>query len=173
MKSVLTLLATGVVLAGSAGCGDDPDLSGTYQVTSHTYSADDCAVEGAAVADPAFIRFEKDEFFGVELFSLSGCASAADSECSEPTMLAMPFSDPVDNGYRGEVSYSSSSPPDCSLGYLLGTARLEGDGVRVEMRRFAETLALPEAACDTDEAKDRGDSMPCDGYEVIVATLVQ
>lgn len=171
--NIKTVLVCGAVAGLLVGCGDDPDLSGLYEVTYHTYSADNCSVEGDAVDTPPYFRMEKDEFFGVDIFSFSGCDSATDTECNTSPMLLTTFTQPTDNGWRGVVSFSSWAGSDCSLGYVEGSAVLEGDGVRIETRRWSEQTQLPEGACTTDEAEKRGKDMPCDGYEVIVGAFVQ
>jgi len=170
-----TLTSISAVLAAAAlliGCGEDTDLTGLYQVTYHTYSSDNCEVEGAAETEPPYFRMSKSEFFGANIFSFDGCESAADPECNDFLMVGSSFTQPVDNGWKSTVSYSSFSGGTCSLGFSKGTAILQGGELRIEARAWSETDQIPDAACDPDEAESRGTDMPCDGYEVIVGTLI-
>lgn|GEM_PF-3402543 len=170
--NITRVMLAGAIVALLGGCSDDPDLSGLYEVTYHTFSADNCDVEGDAVDTPLYFRMDKDKFFGVDIFTFSGCDSATDPDCNSPAMLVSSFTQPIDNGWKGVVSYTSWSGTDCSLGYVEGTAVLEEGGIRIETRRWADQVQLPEGACTTDEAESRGKQMPCDGYEVIVGATV-
>ncbi len=169
----MTSLSGGIALISLlAACGGDPDLTGMYQATYHTANDQDCTVEGPAVTEPPFFRFAEEEFFGQTYFQLSLCSGADEATCTGFAGSFL-FAEPIDGGYRARYSSSSEGIDSCLLGYGVGTAVQEDDGVRVELRSYGEdVLGLTGDACSTDEAESRGESMPCESFEVMVGTLV-
>jgi hypothetical protein len=162
------------LLLCAGACGGGTDLEGTWQVTYHTQNDADCAVEGAAQTDVAFMKFAKQDFLGQKFLQLSLCGDATETSCSSAGLYL--FAEEIDSGYRAQYSSSSGGGDfgDCLLGYGEATAVRTDDTVRVEMRAYSDTVTgLSTDQCSTDEAGSRGDSMPCESFEVLEGTFVE
>jgi len=169
---IARLPALGIAALALAACGDSLDLTGVYSVTYHTANDQSCTAEGAAVTDPAYIRFAKGDFFGQEFFQLSYCSDTTEASCTGSAGLFL-YAEPIDSGYRARYSSASGGGSSCLLGYGESTAVQTDSGVRVEMFAYADDVTLSQSECTTDEAESRGDTMPCENFEVIEASLVE
>ena len=160
-----------VVLA--TGCGsDDVDLTGIYRVDTAVES-EPCGTDAPQDMPPAFLKLTKDSFFGSDYFSMERCADAAATDCSGGGLFGDSFQEPIDNGWRGESSASSSggsSDPTCTLTYTHGEALLVGAKLTVEFNEYGTEVDNTEALCTSDEAQRRNDSMPCVRHEKLEAT---
>jgi len=160
------------LIATFGGCGGSPDLTGTYEVTYHTINDQSCTVEGPAATEPPYFRFAEEEFLGQSFFQLSWCTSADEASCTGFAGSFL-FAEEIDDGWRAQYSSSSGGFDSCLLGYGEGTAVVTDDGVRIELRSYSEDVpGLTGDACSTDEAGERGDSMPCESFEVLLGTLL-
>jgi hypothetical protein len=156
-----------------AACGsDDVDLGGMYQVDTAVES-EPCGTDAPQAMPPAFLKFEKMEFFGEEYYSMEECTDAAGSDCSGGGLFGDSFYEPIVNGWRGVLTSSSSggsSDPMCRLFFSESSALLMGTTLTVESTDYSEEVANTEALCSTDEAERRGDSMACTRHEQLDAT---
>ena len=152
-----------------AGCSSDTDLSGVYRVDLDVDSMP-CGNDQPAAMSPAYIKFNKVDFFGQTTFSFQTCDDAAGTNCMSGGLFFGFFSEPIDNGWRGEVTTSSGGGTSCALSYQNDTAILTGAKVVVEHNNYGDILTLPDAQCTTDEAGKRGTSMTCKEHERIEAT---
>jgi hypothetical protein len=162
-----------LVLLFVTACGGGTDLVGTYSVTHHTENTTSCTAEGEAQTDVAFFRFAEEDFFGQDFLQLSLCGDATEASCSSAGLYL--FAEDIDNGSRARFSSSSGGGDfgDCYLSFGLADAVRTEDSVRVDMWKYSEEVpGLTEEQCSTDEAESRGDSMPCESYEVVEGDLV-
>jgi len=163
-----------VVLLGGRGGGEDPmDLTGVYQVSSVARSAP-CGDDMPAVSPPAYVKLSKDKIFGQDYFKYEECTDAAGTDCMDGgVFFGVSFFEPIDGGWKGEVTGSSSggsSDPMCLLSYSLSTALLDGAALTVETTEYSDEVANTEQLCTTDEADRRGTSMTCDEHLLLMAT---
>ncbi len=164
----LVLLAVVVTACGS----DDVDLTGIYRVDVAVES-EPCGTDAPQNMPPAYLKLTKDSFFGADYFSMERCADAAGTDCSGGGLFGDSFSEPIDNGWRGITTASSSggsSDPTCSLSYTRGEAVLVGPKLTVDTNEYGTEVDNTEALCTSDEAERRNDSMPCVRHEKLEAT---
>jgi hypothetical protein len=156
-----------------AACGsDEVDLTGTYRVDTAVES-EPCGADAPQDMPPAFLKLTKDSFFGSDYFSMERCADEAGTDCSGGGLFGDSFSEPIDNGWRGVTSQSSSggsSDPTCSLRYTRAEAVLVGQKFTVDSHEYGTEVDNTEALCTSDEAGRRNDSMPCVRHEKLEAT---
>jgi hypothetical protein len=158
-----------LVLAVALAACTDVDLSGIYRVDMQVGAAP-CGTDTPLVGRPPFLKFHKDRFITQDYFAYDGCMDAAATMCNPIGGLFSGFSEPIDNGWRGVVSTSSSSGATCTFHYLEQSATLAGIQLSIESHDFSQTVDLPSAQCTADEAGKRGASMPCAVHEHISAT---
>lgn len=166
-RAMRVFLLLGFVVA--CGGGDDVDLTGMYRVEGSVRS-EPCGADQPDPAAPAFIRFTKDEFLGAPYYSYESCADEAGTNCGGSAGLFGGLFEPIDGGWRGVVTSSSPFDGMCALGYAEQTAILDGSALVIEASRYGETVALPEAQCEPEEAERRGDAMPCEAHSRVDAT---
>ena len=154
-----------------AACDDDVDLTGVYRVDEHVASSP-CGADEPVTGGPAYLKFRKDAFFGGEIFVYDECTDAAATDCQSAGGLFDGFIEPIDDGWRNFVSYSSNSGLNCSLGINDATAILSGTKLVIDSNEYREALELPEAQCTAEEAEKRGTDMPCEMHERITATTL-
>lgn len=152
-----------------AGCSSDVDLTGMYQVTADVASAP-CGADAPVPMPPAYLKFSSSSVFGAKVVSYESCDDAAGTTCQSFGGLFGGFSEPIDNGWRGIESYDSFSGTLCSLGYNERTAILTGSMLVIEETAYQDSPDLDEAHCTTDEAEQRGTTMPCEMHEHVEAT---
>ena len=152
------------------GCGgDDVDLTGMYRVDAAMGSMP-CGTDMPLPGVSPFLKFAKDEFLGQTYFKYDGCMDEAGTDCSATGGLFSGFFEPIDDGWRGVVTSSSGSGGRCSLSYFEQTAILKRDVLVIDGSAFRDTVDLPEAQCEPEEAERRGKDMPCVEHEKIEAT---
>lgn len=159
-------------IASLAACGDDPSpLLGVWQVTSHTMNPSACDVEGAAVADPPYIKFIESEFFGQTFVERVDCTSA--TTCDESASLfGETYSESIADGLRGSVYASSGDSTRCILSGSRWEARLVDGAVRIEKRHYVSG-DLVGVTCDPDTTEAMFDTLPCVELEVMTGTRVE
>ena len=164
MKGTILLLAV-----AACSSSDGVDLSGTYMVTTDIASMP-CGTDQPVMMPPAYLKFHKDNFLGVTLWTYDECNDSAATDCPS-------FGDTYElqapNGWTGDEKYSSnggSGSTTCSLGYIQSSATLVKGAMTLEHTEYQDTVTLPDAQCTTDEAGKRGTSMPCVTHWHIEAT---
>jgi hypothetical protein len=169
-----TLPAIILCAALAGGCSDDVDISGLYQTSYHTQNTGDCATEGPAITDdPPYFLIELSNFLGQEFYTFSECSSASETDCTGFGIFGQSFTEPIDGGWRGEMSLASYSGDQCYLTFAHGQAILADDGtLRIEWRSYSEQATLSDDDCTAEEAGDRGDDMPCELFDVLVGQPV-
>lgn len=155
--------------AACGGGGGGPDLSGIYQVTQMLASADSCDPQTPAAMPDAFFLLEPKELFGHDYYHHMICETADPASCEEAGSVG-PLDTAIDGGWQGGIGFSVGNPPDCTLGFLFGSALETGpDTVRVEERAHVEEDA---DTCDPEVATERGTDMPCASATLWLGTRV-
>ncbi|HZS41692.1 MAG TPA: hypothetical protein VFF06_32905 [Polyangia bacterium] len=147
----------------AAGCGDGIDITGMYAMTASQSDGAGCG-PGTAQTTPAFFQVVKQELLGVPLFSFKTCTSADPSTCTLGFGL---LSEPIANGWKGELSIASGDAASCSLGYTVETAVVMARSLRYERHVYSENN-VQGTQCKSQDATSRGTSMPCTGYVLLV-----
>lgn len=174
LVSLAFALAVPLSLAACTDEDDGPDLTGVYRVDTHARNDTGCT-PGAAVADPAFLKFTREELFGQKYFVYVECSDAGITCESGSGIFGLPYSEPVVDGHRARVFTSSNSGPgsDCFLGAVESTATLRGTALTIETRQH-ETIVpgLTDEECDPDEAQARleAGTLACSSLETYAAT---
>jgi hypothetical protein len=163
---------------GCCSCGGTEAVEGTYEVTAHVESGDDCGtlLEPAA-APETFFKIAKDSFFGQELMAYYSCTSA--TACDESIDIKRSAFEENDGAWIGDYEFSVGSwtgdPPnvDCTVTAALVTMAEEGAGVklRVEMGRLERTISN-EDDCDGDLLRANRDEVVCQSIEEITGKRV-
>lgn len=168
----LALLAAPLA-ASLAACGpDEVDLTGLYSVSADLASMP-CGTDEAVMTPPLAIKFAKSNFFGTDFFTYAECMDLAGTMCTGGGTLDEAFSEPIDGGWRGIVTSSSSggpSSPTCTLLYKEQTATMHGTLLIIEATSYSAQVDNTAALCTTDEADKRNTSMPCTAHARIEAT---
>lgn len=173
MKQQVVLTA----ILSLCACGGDSaeDLVGIYQVSTSTTNPAACDVEGDPTPDaPPYIRLRKEEFFGQELLAYGDCDGPTDAECTDAGLFRSFIRQDGEWIYQVTSSSGGGDFGDCLLSYTRGAIEDLGDGtIRIEIRAYSEVDAtLSQDQCSLEEAEQRGEDMPCSGYEVVVAAKV-
>jgi hypothetical protein len=160
-----------VVLALHAGaCGSDPvDLTGVYRVDIALGSMP-CGTDQPLATFSPFLKLSKDQFFGQDYFKYEGCTDEGGAECTATSGLFAGFFEPIDDGWRAIVTSSSGSSGRCALSYFEQTAILKNKILVIDGSAFRDTVDLPDAQCEPEEAERRGADMPCEEHERFEAT---
>lgn len=167
------LLALLVPVALSAGCTDEVDISGMYETTYHTRNTGDCDTEGPAVTDdPPYFQIEAAELFGQEYYTFRECSSSSADDCTGFGFFGQSFTEPIDGGWRGEMTLSAYSGDICTLTYAHGQAVLVADTLEVEWRSYSGQVTLGEDDCLDADAAERQDELGCESYDVMVGQPV-
>src|SRR5687768_13747925 len=155
-----------------AACGSDEiDLSGVYRVDSAIGSSP-CGADATITYD-AFIKFERMEIFGSPFFTYEGCTDEAATDCQCNGGIFASFAEPIDGGWRGTLTSSSSGGSSCLLGYNEQTAILRGSALTIEVSQYSEDVpGLSEEQCAPDEAERRNTSMMCEEHQLVEATRI-
>jgi hypothetical protein len=165
---VVVLLA---VLGVLAGCDDDIDLTGTYEV-SLSVGGEPCGNDQPVESTPPYLKFYKMEFFGQEYFAYDGCTDAAATECTNIGGLFNGFYEPNDTGWSGEQTFSFGGN-SCTLGYSRQDATLTGKDLVIDSATYSEEAALEGEACSVEAAKQRNTDMPCVQHARIDAVKIE
>lgn len=161
-----------LALVSCVACGGGSggiDLTGMYRVDVAVGSMP-CGTDTPLSSISPFLRFAKDEFLGQDYFKYDGCNDEAGIDCGSAGGLFSGFFEPIDDGWRGVVTSSSGSNGTCSLSYFEQTAVLKSTMLVIDGSSYRDTVALPDAQCEPDEAERRGKDMPCAEHEHIEAT---
>jgi hypothetical protein len=153
---------------GLAGCSDDVDLTGNYEIVSNVESAP-CGNDTAVVNGPLFLLFHKEDFFGTDYFVFDECMDIEGTDCSSSGSLFSGLFEPIDSGWKGVATSSSHAGTRCLLGFHEATAKLNGSHLVVEQFMYSDEIDLPEDQCTTDEAEKRGHDMTCKEHARIEA----
>ncbi|MGE0400962.1 MAG: hypothetical protein AB7T06_29905 [Kofleriaceae bacterium] len=153
-----------------AGCDDELDLSGMYEVTSEVESAP-CGADAPVTGEP-FIKFTRSELFGTPIYNYERCNDAAGTDCAGSGGLFEALTEPIDNGWLGHLTSSSGTETGgtCLLGLRETRATLNGSHLVIEEQTNEEEIPYVEATCNTDEADRRGTDMPCTEHRRIEAS---
>ena len=162
-------LAAILFLAACGGGSSGPDLTGMYRVDVAVGSMP-CGADEPLASIPPYLKFAKDEFLGQPYFKYDGCQDEAGTDCGSTGGLFSGFFEPIDNGWRGVVTSSSGSAGSCTLSYFEQTAVLKGLMLVIDGSSYRDTVDLPDAQCEPDEAEKRNTDMPCAEHERIEAT---
>ena len=168
-----------VAAAGVAACGCDSsdssgptpiDISGMYQVSHYTVSANDCVNEGTEITTLPYFRVLPD----TKGYSVVRCTGADVSTCAND-LLAAAFSGDLivvvdqaaPDGWTGTLAYGSTMS-GCALSYSTSSALFVNGHLRIEDRSYVDRPTLDAAACTAAEAQKRAASMPCDEFDVYI-----
>jgi len=155
--------------AGAAGCGGGVDLSGGWQVTAHTVNDTACDAPGPAVADPPYIRFERDSLFGQKYYQWGPCTDATEASCdSGGGLFGLLYAKEIDNGWQAEIYVASGAAGDCLLSATVSTAVVEEEVLSIETRRSE----LDHANTPCESADEAMMQMPCVGLEMMTGVRV-
>jgi len=150
-------------------CNDDVDLTGVYEVTA-SVGGQPCGNDMPVVSTPPFLKFYKQDILGQDFFAYDGCTDATANECQNIGGLFGGFYEPTDTGWYGYTSFAVGGGSDCTLGYQYQSADRSGDDMVLDSATYSEDAS--GAACESDEAKRRGKSMPCVQHTRIDATKI-
>ena len=150
-------------------CGNDNvDLTGVYRVDADLASMP-CGNDQPIMMPPVALKFEKENFFGAELYTYGECDDLAATTCTTGA-LNDGFSEPVAGGWKGIVTTSGGGGSLCTISYTEQTAILHGTLLIIESTHYSDQVDNTPTLCTTDEAERRGTSMPCYSHAHIEAT---
>ena len=129
-----------------------------------------CGTDVPVTAGPAYLKFHKDDFLGTSYFVYDECNDATATDCPTLGGLFDGLPEPIDHGWQGRATSSSSSGTSCLLSYEETTATLDGSYLVIEHALYSDSADLPAADCTTDEAERRGTTMACEDHARIEAT---
>ena len=153
-----------------AACGpDEIDITGFYRVDADVSSTNSCDNDQPVAMAPVALKFSQGNLFGSEYFYYDECDDLAGINCSGSGLFGTSFAEPIDGGWRGTVTASGGTAPNCVISYTDQTAILHGTLMIVEISTYSEAVTT-EAACAPEEAEKRGTKMPCTAHERIEAT---
>jgi hypothetical protein len=155
-----------LLLLGCASADDrSSGFAGTYETTDVRLGA--CDADGAAqpiVESERYFRLADDELAGTRVVAYYTCN--APSRCDDIYDLARTVSDGPD-GWALFISVAGGSP--CKLSYRRRVLeRVDTNTIRYVISQYSVTDASI-ASCTSDEAKRRGQTMPCVEKRTIVA----
>jgi hypothetical protein len=163
MKSAVLALAL-------AACGpDEVDLTGLYRVDADVSSTNSCNNDQPVANPPIALKFSQGNLFGSEYFYYDECGDLAGASCSGSGLFGTSFAEPIEGGWRGTVTASGGTAPNCVISYTEQTALLHGTVMIVEISTYSEDVTTA-AECAPEEADKRGKNMPCTAHERIEAT---
>ena len=153
-----------------AACGvDEVDLTGLYRVDADVSSTNSCDNDQPVTNPPIALKFSQGNLFGSEYFYYDECGDLAGANCSGSGLFGTSFAEPIDGGWRGTVTASGGTAPNCVISYTDQTAILHGTLMIVEISTYSEGVTT-DAECAPEEAEKRGKKMPCTAHERIEAT---
>ncbi len=168
MRRQATILVLALALGACSDSLDGPEVVGVWRVTAHTENNAGCTV-GAAVTDPPFIEFSKENILGVEYLTYASCTDAA--TCQDPGFLGYQFTTAVTDGYEGRGHSAIPGNPECALGASFSQLLVRSGTMTIENRTYGTTEVLSEPQCTLDEARrrDQAGSLPCLSFESFTA----
>ena len=172
----LAVAAVGVAACGCDGSGSSGptpiDISGMYQVSHYTVSANDCVNEGTEITTLPYFRVLP----GSKGYTAVRCTGADVSTCANDITAAAFSGDLIvvvdqaaTDGWTGTLA-AGSTMSGCMLLYSTSSALLVNGDLRIEDRSYVDRPTLDAAACTATEAQKRGASMPCASFNVYVGT---
>src|SRR5258706_7721525 len=161
-----------VACAGLVACGA-PDLSGIYQVTTHTEDQAGCG-PGTPATSPPYFELKRGSLFGTTLFEYILCSAPQTSSCLDLGLLSIAFDVATRDGWVGDSYSANGSGSVCVLGHIASSALLQSDGdVRIEFRHFSQTFqSTPSGGCTQQAARAQSATLPCASDEVLFGTRV-
>jgi hypothetical protein len=143
-----------------------------YQVSHYTVSAFDCVNEGTVITTLPYFRVLP-ETNGYEAVRCTGadvstCADDSLASATSGKVIAI-VDQAATDGWTSTLAYGSTMS-GCMLVYSTSSALLVNGDLRIENHRYADSPTLDAAACTEAEARNRGASMPCDEFDVLVGT---
>jgi hypothetical protein len=159
-----------VIAALVAGCDDEVDLEGVYEVTLEVASSP-CGADTPVTGGAPYLKFTRSEFLGTPIYNFEDCMDAAGTDCSGSGGIFDALTEPIENGWLGHLTSSSGTEAGgtCLLGLRETRATLNGTDLVIEEQANEEEIPYVEATCDTDEADRRGTDMPCTEHHRIEA----
>ena len=134
-----------VLLLLAVGCLDSSTFAGDYEVTATRTGACDGALADTRITDPYFRLAEVDG-----LIAYYPCT--APGKCDDVYDLARSFG----GDREGHVA---TAIPGCTLSYRVRVLAYAGDGIAITERHYS--VMDPSATCTQEEARARGEEMPC------------
>ncbi|MGB1275088.1 MAG: hypothetical protein ACPG77_05005 [Nannocystaceae bacterium] len=164
-----------LTLLSPLGCGgdgsNDPkfavdarEIEGLYAIDMHTVG-DGCD-GGDPQSDLSYFRLTGREFVGEQTLEYESCPDLGSCQSNFLDVFSV-----IQGAWAQEISSSSFDGTACNLRYTWGTLEIEDQVVTIELNHYAESDAsLSESACTPEIAMERGTTMACDGYELLVGT---
>lgn len=165
--------------------GDDPEVTGIYEVKSHTENATGCAMEGAAAEQTTpYFYVKKGNLFGYSFYTAIGCESLELCRASAMgTELFATFEftfDQVKGGtsLAGSTRFTgfSSANGTCKEPSVADRTFVRtGNDVRIEERtRVGDDYpADKDGFCTTELAEKAARGKPCSKLVVVTASFVE
>ncbi len=107
------VVLSAALAVGLAGCSDDVDLTGNYEITANAASAP-CGNDTAVANGPVYLLFHKEDFSGTAYFVFDECADIEGADCSSTGSLFGGLFEPIDGGWQGIATSSSHSRRRCT-----------------------------------------------------------
>ncbi len=164
--------AVGTVACGGGEDGpgelvDARDIEGTYTVDMHTVGSG--CDGGEASTEYEYFKLIGTEFLGMQALQFEECPTLG--ECHSNFLETFSV---IRQRWAQQIAVASYSDTTCNLGYTAGTLDIDLDTktVTIELRRYSdEDASLTEDGCTAEVAEERGETMACNGYELLVGTL--
>ena len=162
--------ALAVLLAGCTETADGPDLTGVWRVTLHTENTAGCT-PGAALTDPAYLKFSKESIFGQEYFQYVGCSDAGITCDAGNGLFDLSYATSIPDGWQAEIYSSAGDPAHCSMTATVSTAVVGRDGALTIETRSSTAADIAVTDCSPDEAKARlaAGTLTCERFEQLSA----
>lgn len=168
MRALANVIVLGAGV-GVGGCSDEVDLTGVYRVDVEVASAP-CGDDAPVVDGFAYLKFTRGELFGTPYYAYAECTDADAADCTAVGGLFEGFFEPIEGGWLGNTTYSSTAGLNCTLWMIEKTAILDGSRLAVEVHSYQGLVELPNEKCTPDEAERRGAELPCVQHHLIEAT---
>lgn len=165
MKQLAGVIALGLVACG--GAAGSP--VGIYKVDAMSVDAGGCGPGVPATAPPVYLQLKQDSLLGTPYFDFLTCQSAEPASCAG--FFGLPIYVPGDRGGAGYVASASPTSSACTLQDAEASFTVVDGALRHEQHiyRLRDATGIP---CTQDEAKQRGASLPCIGYQLTLATRI-
>lgn len=165
MKQLACLIALGL---GACG-GPAGSPVGIYKVDAMSVDAQGCGPGAPAAAPPLYLQLKQDSLLGSPYFDFLTCQSAEPTSCGGS--FGLPIYVPTDSGGAGYIAAASPTSSACTLQDAEASFSVTGSALRHEQHIYRLSNAT-DVPCTQDEAKQRGTSLPCIGYQLTLATRV-
>jgi hypothetical protein len=162
---------TFAIILVAAGCGGGVhEFGGTYRADTHTEDKTGCGA-GGELGDKQIFKLEYADALAIRGYKYELCTSV--DLCIDFGILSLLFTDEVADGWNDD-SYDATAAPGgggCSLSHTAGTLRADGDGARVEWRKYSRTASVPD--CSIATAKAMAATLPCVDHELLIGTRLK